>query len=220
MKSIDRYARIVFDFNGTLLDDVWLGIRTVNAMLKKRALPTIDTLDDYYRVFGFPIEDYYRRLGFDFEREPYDVLAHEWIDGYRSEERNVTLREGAHELLAFIQGQNKPMYILSATEEKMLKEQLRDLSVLPYFCEVFGRGDIYAYDKTAIAASLVAKFSNGKTLYIGDTDHDAESAVAMGADCFLVAGGHQSRELLRKTECLIFADLWEVLSYLEKECEN
>ena len=220
MKQIERYARIIFDFNGTLLDDVWLGIRTVNVMLKKRALPTIDSLDDYYRVFGFPIEDYYRRLGFNFQREPYDQLAHEWIDGYRREEKNVTLREGARELLSFVKSTGKPIFILSATEEKMLCEQLKDLCIFSYFSEVFGRGDIYAYDKTAIAASLQKRFSEGKTLYIGDTDHDAESAAAMGADCILVAGGHQSRELLKKTGLSVFADLGEVLSYLEEECEN
>lgn len=220
MKRIDTYARVVFDFNGTLLDDVWLGIRTVNRMLEKRALKTIRTLDDYYRVFGFPIEDYYRRLGFDFDREPYDVLAHEWIEGYRREERNVTLRAGTHELLSYIASHGKPMYVLSATEEKMLREQMKDLQILSYFEEVFGRGDIYAHDKTAIAASLADRFSVGKTLYAGDTDHDVASAAAMHADCVLIAGGHQSRELLTKTNLPILSDLGEVLSYLEEECTN
>ena len=220
MRRIDTYARVVFDFNGTLLDDVWLGIRTVNAMLKKRSLPTVDSLDAYYRVFGFPIEDYYRRLGFDFAREPYDLLAHEWIDGYRREERNVTLREGVHALLLFVRAAGKPMYVLSATEETMLCEQLKDLGIFDCFEEIFGRGDIYADDKTAIAASLATRFSNGKTLYVGDTDHDAESAAAMGADCLLVAGGHQSTELLSKTRLPIFSNLLEVLSYLDEECES
>ncbi len=220
MKRINHYARVVFDFNGTLLDDVWLGIRTVNEMLKKRALPTIDSLDAYYRVFSFPIEDYYRRLGFDFDREPYDLLAHEWVDGYRREEKNVTLRCGTQELLSVIHAEGIPMYVLSATEEKMLCEQMCDLGIFAYFQEVFGRGDIYAYDKTAIAASLRSRFSEGKTLYVGDTDHDAESAAAMNAECILVAGGHQSRALLSKTNCPIFADLSEVLSYLEEEYEK
>ena len=220
MKRIQKYARVIFDFNGTLLDDVWLGIRTVNAMLRRRALPTIDSLDQYYRVFGFPIEDYYRRLGFDFAQESYDVLAHEWIDGYRREEQNVALRAGVHELLSYIAASQKPMYVLSATEEKMLREQMRDLQIDGFFEEIFGRNDIYAYDKSALAASLAPRFAEGKTLYVGDTDHDAESAAAMGAECILVTGGHQAREMLMKTSCTVLGNLEEVLSYLDEECEK
>ena len=45
-------------------------------------------------------------------------------------------------------------------------------------------------------------------------------AAAMGADCLLVAGGHQSTELLSKTRLPIFSNLLEVLSYLDEECES
>ena len=219
MKRIDTYRRIVFDFNGTLLDDVWLGIRTVNAMLSARNLKTIDTLEEYYHVFGFPIEDYYRRVGFDFEKEPYDNLAVEWIEGYRREEKNVTLREGAIELLDYLRARNVPLYILSATEEKMLGEQLADLHISSYFEEIFGRSDIYARDKTAIAASCAERFSEGQTLYIGDTDHDADSAVAMGAECILLTGGHQSRALLERTGLMILPSLTALLEYLDEETD-
>ncbi len=220
MKRIEAYSRVVFDFNGTLLDDVWIGIHTVNEMLRRRGLQTLDALDDYYRVFGFPIEDYYRRLGFDFEREPYDMLAHEWIEGYQQAEKTVGLRDGTTALLEFLHTSGVTLDILSATEEKMLLLQLTRLGILPYFRRVFGRDDIYAADKTALAAVCASSFSGGPTLYIGDTDHDVACARVMGADCLLIEGGHQPRTLLEKTGMPVFHSLLDILGYLSEETEK
>ena len=61
-----KYSHIIWDFNGTILNDVNTGIMSVNALLRDRGLKTLDSVDDYHKVFGFPIIDYYKRLGFDF----------------------------------------------------------------------------------------------------------------------------------------------------------
>ena len=53
---------VVWDFNGTLIDDLDLVIRSVNVQLGKRELPPL-TLETYREVFGFPVKDYYRRIG-------------------------------------------------------------------------------------------------------------------------------------------------------------
>ena len=65
------YTHVIWDFNGTVLSDMQVGIDSVNAMLAERGLPTLTGLDAYRETFDFPVEDYYRRLGFDFEKEDY-----------------------------------------------------------------------------------------------------------------------------------------------------
>ena len=72
-----KYEHIIWDFNGTLLDDVWTGIVSVNKLLEDRGLPKIASVEDYRRVFRFPIIEYYRSLGFDFDKEPYEVIG--WL---------------------------------------------------------------------------------------------------------------------------------------------
>ena len=59
-----KYKHIIWDWNGTLLDDTWLCVEGINNSLKKRSLQTI-TKEIYRKVFSFPVEDYYKRLGFD-----------------------------------------------------------------------------------------------------------------------------------------------------------
>lgn len=214
MRFLDRYDTLIWDFNGTLLDDVDLGIECANEMLARRGLPLIPDRKRYFELFGFPIVDYYRRLGFDFSREPYEVLAHEWIAEYRSRERNVPLRAGVKEALAAVKEAGVPQVVLSATESSMLHEQLRDLGVIGYFAEVIGRGDIYAPDKTGLARRWAEERKPGRCLMIGDTGHDLACADAAGFDCLLVRGGHSSDDDLDRIGCRVLPDLFALKEVL------
>ena len=68
MKNIKTKKSIIWDWNGTLLNDAELALFSINVMLKKRLLPTL-SLPEYKQVFNFPVKDYYLRIGFDFEKE-------------------------------------------------------------------------------------------------------------------------------------------------------
>ena len=214
MGALTGYSTLIWDFNGTLLDDVDLGILCANRMLERRGLPLIPDRNRYFEVFGFPIEDYYRRLGFDFSREPYEALAHEWIAEYRSREHDLPLRVGAVETLAAVRAAGVKQVVLSATESSMLKEQLRDLGILSFFDEVVGRGDVYAPDKTGLARRWAEETKPGRSLLIGDTEHDLACANAAGFDCLLVRGGHTSDADLDRIGCSVARDLLEVKEIL------
>ena len=75
-----KYDHVIWDFNGTVLDDMQVGIDSVNEMLAARGLPTLSGVTEYRAAFDFPVEDYYRRLGFDFDREDFKTcLAPLWV---------------------------------------------------------------------------------------------------------------------------------------------
>ena len=191
-----KYTCIVWDFNGTIMDDVEIGIESVNVLLEKRELKTLESREEYQNIFGFPIIDYYRRLGFDFEKEPYEEIAVEWVAEYTAREKTAKTVDGVKELLEFFKNNGKKQIIISACEEQMLNRNLKLLGVFDYFDDVCGINNIYASSKEAIAIEWRKKHANEKLLFIGDTDHDCSVARAMGADCILVAQGHQSFETL------------------------
>ena len=87
-----KITHIVWDWNGTLFDDVNIGIECVNELLARYGLDIVDK-NRYYQVFGFPISDYYKRLGFDFDKTPYSVLAKEYMDIYIPRSKACGLRE-------------------------------------------------------------------------------------------------------------------------------
>ena len=56
-----KHKQIIWDFNGTLLDDVRETLDATNALLARYGKPMLADADAYRRVFGFPVIDYTRR---------------------------------------------------------------------------------------------------------------------------------------------------------------
>ena len=90
-----RPELILWDWNGTLLDDVELCVDALNRLLEKHAYPQRYDRDQYRAIFGFPIEEYYVRAGFDFSRHSFAMLAEEYMDDYIPASAACPLAEGA-----------------------------------------------------------------------------------------------------------------------------
>ena len=197
----------IWDFNGTLLDDVDAGISAVNELLGQRQLPQLSSREAYQNVFGFPIREYYERLGFDFQKEPYEVLAPLWVERYLHFVKRAALFADVKETIAFFEARGVKQVVLSATEEQMLRTQLRELGILDCFEEILGLNNIHAASKISLAQDWRARHPDAKILVSGDTDHDVQTAQAMDATCVLIARGHQSAEKLGALGVPIFPDL-------------
>ena len=206
-----KYTHILWDFNGTILDDLDAGIKSVNKLLSERGLPTVDSHERYYEVFGFPIIDYYLRLGFDFDKEPYEVIAPLWVELYLENVKESPIFDDILPTVELFGKMGLSQTVLSATELEMLKKQLKLVDCLELFDEVLGIDNIYAASKVSLAEGWREKNPNAVPLMIGDTVHDAEVAERIGADCVLIARGHQSRKTLENAGCPIYEDLDEML---------
>ena len=212
---MNRYTHLIWDFNGTLLDDVQVCIRSANRLLAAHGLPTVDSEDTYRAKFGFPIVDYYRRLGFDFEKAPYADLAVEWVAYYLEESGNAVLYPDVRDALEMGKRYGLSQLILSATEAGMLERQVSELGIRPYFDDVLGLGNIHAHSKEELGQLWRAQHPNARVLLIGDTDHAARVAETINADCVLLSRGHQSGQILEQCPALFVADsLHEVFDRL------
>ena len=205
-----KYTHIIWDFNGTILNDVGVGIESVNVLLKKRGLPIVRDVEYYQEVFCFPVINYYKKLGFDFEKDSYADLAVEWVDEYMSRVDDATVNEGALKLLEKIFVSELGQSLVSATEINMLKKQLGMFGLARFFDGVYGLDNIHAVNKISVARMWREKNPNESVLFVGDTDHDFETARAIGADCVLYCGGHQSKPNLEKLGCPVIEDFSEL----------
>ena len=210
-REMKKYGYVIWDFNGTLLDDVETGIWAVNKLLEERGLATIDSVEHYRRIFRFPIIEYYRGLGFDFDREPYEVIAPKWVALYLEGVKSARLYSDVIPALDAIREKGITQTVLSATERGMLEHQLEDLGIRSYFDETLGLDNIHAGSKLSLAYDWRERHSGADVLLIGDTDHDVETAKALGADCALVCRGHQSREHLLSTGAAVYDTIEEIL---------
>jgi phosphoglycolate phosphatase len=211
-----KYTHLIWDFNGTLLDDVALSMECTNRMLRERGLPVIPDLDAHRDRNQFPIIESYRALGFDFEKEDYyTVLAPQWVEMYLEGEHLCDTMPGVRETLERVREMGIPQLILSASHIEMLTGQLDRLGIAEYFSEILGLGDIYAGGKTELAIAWRRRNPDAVPLFVGDTHHDAESAEAMGADCVLYVGGHQSKKRLSEHGKPLIDDIADIVRYLE-----
>lgn len=77
-----NYSLIIWDFNGTLLDDVGAALGSVNDMLARRSKKPI-TLDEYREYIDVPIRHFYEQV-LDLENEDYDLILNEFQQGYEA----------------------------------------------------------------------------------------------------------------------------------------
>ena len=209
------HTHLIWDFNGTILDDMEHGIRCTNTMLAARGLPVIPSVEAYREIFGFPIDAYYRRLGFDFEKEDYDtVLAPEWVDIYLAGEASCTTIQGAVETIRRVKTMGIPQILLSATKIEMLTAQLERLGILEEFDEIIGLDNIHARSKKAQALDWKERHPEAIPLFVGDTEHDAQVADAVGGDCVLFVGGHQSASRLEACGKPLIQRIEEITDHL------
>jgi phosphoglycolate phosphatase len=213
-----KYTYCIWDFNGTIFDDVGASISAVNTLLAERGLKTLDSKDKYQEVFDFPIIDYYRRIGFDFDKEPYEVIAPLWVDLYLENSKKSGLFGDVISSLDFFEARGIKQSVLSASEKNMLTGQLRELGIYDRFEEIMGIDNIYAESKIALAKDWKQRHEGEKALFIGDTTHDYETAEVLGADCYLISAGHQPEYKLRAAgeNVKIFPNLSALVEYLNE----
>lgn len=123
IERIIKYKHIIWDWNGTLIDDVWLVVEIMNKMLKKRNLPGIDS-KKYREIFDFPVTKYYLKLGFDFSNESFEELTVEFTTEYYQRFNECKLFNEAEEVLKKISDMGISQSILSASKEDVLMKSL------------------------------------------------------------------------------------------------
>jgi phosphoglycolate phosphatase len=195
-----RHEHVVWDWNGTLLDDAGFCVDVVNRMLLSRHLPET-TLDHYRSTFTFPVSTAYESLGFDLSRESFETLGREFFLGYESGRHRCSLQPGARSLLEHIRSAGLGQSLLSAYAQETLDTIVDSLGLRPLFSHLVGVDHIYATGKVDQGHHLrrLLPYPGGRILLIGDTLHDWDVAQAMGIDSVLISHGHQSRHRLEES---------------------
>ncbi|MBI5209442.1 MAG: HAD hydrolase-like protein [Elusimicrobia bacterium] len=214
--STRRPPFVLWDFNGTLLDDAWLCVECLNALRRRRSMPEV-SLGFYLEHFGFPVVDFYMKAGFTFEDEPFAAVAQEWVDLYH--ERlwtEVRLHEGAAGVLQTLHAGGCRQGILSAYHHTMLEKAARHFGIRDNLDPLLGLDDHHAAGKEELGVRWVRSCGvlPEDLILIGDTLHDRDVARAMGIRCGLVCRGHQARARLEASGVAVLEDIRSVPGFL------
>jgi phosphoglycolate phosphatase len=212
-----NYAHIIWDWNGTLLDDAWLCLECINDVLERYGLPGV-TRERYQHIFDFPVRTYYDRLGFDFSAYTFEQVATEFIVAYHQRRFECSLQQGAEQMLRLIHEQGATQSILSAYPHRQLAQSIAHYEIGRYFVSHAGLPDHYAAGKTEIGARHLAEIGvpAESVLMIGDTAHDAEVCDTLGIDCALIPSGHHPASRLRPLNKRLLDNLADIESLVSE----
>lgn len=197
---------IIWDWNGTLLDDVDICVKAMNKLLEARQLSAMSK-EKYRDIFRFPVQEYYHELGFNFDQEDFAIPALEFMEQYQDLLPEALLFGGVLETLEKLKAAGYRQFVLSAMEQNLLNQLLEHHKISSYFEHIQGIDDHFASGKMIAAQKLITLIGqyDTKPLLVGDTLHDAEVGEAAGFKTVLFSGGHFSAERL-KTSGLSFFD--------------
>ena len=212
-----EFSTIVFDYNGTLVDDVDLCHELLNKLLKLRNHPTVDK-KRYLEIFQFPIQSYYVEAGFRFDngQDEYEPLAKIFTDDYL--ERYPKECKLFDDVISSLEAlRDKELIVISATDQAYLEKELKHYGIFDCLSHVVGITGIEIKSKRKEAEAFFAKNPRdmSKVLFVGDTDHDVEVARAVGAKIALITRGHQALpRLLAAKPDFVFSSIEEMLHSL------
>ncbi len=205
---------ILWDWNGTLVDDVDTVVQINNQVFARHGYkPT--TVEEYRRLFRFPVIEYYRDLGVT--DEDFRIIAKEWNEGFVQAFHQVPLKRDVPETLQRFHRAGFRQVIISASQRDQLQVQVQQYPQMEgMFDQVLGLHDVYAVSKVQLAKDYLACSGTdpARALFIGDTTHDAEVAAAIGCPCRLIAGGHQTDEVLQTAGVPVLQSLTQLCEEL------
>ncbi|MEX3628909.1 MAG: HAD family hydrolase [Burkholderia sp.] len=206
---------LVFDWNGTLIDDLDLAVRSVNRCSSRFGIAPV-THERYRALFGFPIAGFYAALGFDLERVPFATVVQHYLESFDTGVADCALHAGALDLLDAARAAGIGVSILSASHRDVLIATLDAKALRARFAHVIGLTHNQATSKAAEALALQRALGSPPehTLYVGDTLHGFEVAREVGWHPVLVTTGHQKANRLRASGAPVYNGLADLLAHL------
>jgi len=212
-----RHRHVIWDWNGTLLDDAWLCVEILNGLMREAGLQPL-TVEDYRADFSFPVIGFYERRGFNFRTHSFDDVSKRYITEYNRRRYECQLQRGAHDALARLRAAGIEQSVLSAYREDTLREAVTHYGLAEYFTRLSGLDNIRADGKLARGRAHLRDIALHEAphtvVLIGDTAHDHEVAEALGADCLLLHHGHMLPERLDGRGAPLAASLTEAVEWV------
>lgn len=209
-----KYKYIIWDWNGTLLNDIGASLASVNDMLEMRGMEPID-IDYYKECICVPIIGFYEKV-FDMEKEDYSIIIKQYNEGYLYHLADIGLTDGAVAALEYFRENGAKQVIVSSSNNDQLCMNAEKYGVSGYFDAILGSGDYFAGSKIERAKDYLFRNNARKEeiLVIGDLEHDAEMADTLGADCILLTSGHEHPERLGNAGKPLVDDLFGLLEII------
>lgn len=185
---------IIFDWSGTVVDDLPPVIEATNAVLTFAGRPSMDR-ETFRRRFKLPYTKFYEE---ETPHVPMADLEREFRAAFSLSTAPVTILPAAFAFLETMQKQQRRMFVLSSAPAAAVVSQAHDLGIHHFF-EHFHAGIV---DKREYIAGLMKQHDlhAEDLMYVGDMVHDVETARHAGIFSVAVLTGYDYPEVLHAAQ--------------------
>lgn len=185
-----KYKHLIFDWSGTLVDDLSPTLDATNAVFKIYDKPGF-TREEFRKNFRLPYSEFY------LEHFPATSLAEletHFRKAFHASEFHVTVLPHAREFLEWCQSHDCRCYVLTSMDSKVFEKQLDDLALRHFFHSVYSG----VIDKRELIHDMITthQMEQAHTAYMGDMTHDVETAKHGGVTSVALLTGYTHKEAL------------------------
>lgn len=196
---------VIFDWSGTLVDDLPAVWRASNILLTRAGRPEL-SLEDFRASFSLPFRGFYERQLPDI---PLDTLERWFHEVFEQVQSSVVELPHARDFLEFCRANSIRTALLSSIHRRQFAEQVARIG----FDQWLDHTCIEAWDKRQRVHELLANahMHPGETLLVGDMEHDIETAHHAGLmSCAVLTGYNNLAQLRAARPHLIVEHLGEL----------
>ncbi|NWK54324.1 HAD family hydrolase [Verrucomicrobiaceae bacterium N1E253] len=210
---IHTYENWIFDWSGTLVDDLTMVVNATNHVLRIYGRPEIDRAE-FRRRFRLPYAGFYEEV---LPGVPLEELEDHFREGFA-----LSVASGvqspmlpyAMDFLRCLHARGKRMFILSSMDALAFSEHADELAVSHYFEATYAG----VLDKRDQIHRILDRhqLQNEQTVFLGDMTHDIETARHGKVTSIALLTGYQGEEeLSRVSPDLLVNNLSEIQTLLE-----
>ena len=206
---------VIWDWNGTLVDDVGLCVSILNKCLLDHRKERV-SVNEYRNKFFFPVSKFYSTLGLPSNGPMYAELASKYIQEYRNRFTECKLHANGLNVVTELTKSKISQSILSAGSQDDIENFTSYYGIDAWMSSVDGANNVEARGKEDRALAHFNKLGMNadQIILVGDTLHDWEVGKLIGCKVVLLKVGHVSEKRLREVPVPVIGSLDEIVSLL------
>ncbi|MEO5916821.1 MAG: HAD hydrolase-like protein [Luteolibacter sp.] len=184
------FRNLIFDWSGTLVDDLGPVIEATNVVLEKYAIAKLDR-EAFRRCFRLPYREFYAEL---LPNIPLEELEAHFRPAFDNAVTPVTVLPHAREKLEWCTAIGIRTFVLTSMDTLAFERQMDDFGFRHHFEATYSG----VLDKREIIHKILETHSlnPAETAFVGDMTHDVETARHGGISSIAVLTGYNHAEIL------------------------
>jgi phosphoglycolate phosphatase len=209
------FRNLIFDWSGTLVDDLGPVIEATNAVLSRYGIAPMDR-EDFRRRFRLPYREFYREM---LPEVPLEELESHFRPAFDASESPVTVLPHAREKLAWCAARGIRCFVLTSMDADAFEKHLDEFGLRGSFLATYAG----VPDKREVIHRILEehRLDPSQTALVGDMTHDVETARHGGVVSIAVLTGYQHPEVLAAVRPdLTVPDLGVLREVMERRRES